>query len=97
MLVEPVGVTTRHVKVNFMRKTVSYLRKVAALIIGVPLFIVGLILIPLPGPGLLVCFVALFIISLEFDWAEPHLERSKAEIKKIIQKSQDRSKNIKDK
>ncbi len=77
-----------------MRKPISYLRKIAAVIIGVPLFIVGLILIPLPGPGLLVCFAALFIISLEFDWAKPHLERSKAELKKIIQKSKDRSSNL---
>lgn len=80
-----------------MRKPISYLRKIVAVIIGVPLFIVGLILIPLPGPGLLVCFAALFIISLEFDWAKPYLERSKTELKKIIQKSKDRSKNFKDK
>ncbi len=77
-----------------MSKTVSYLRKLAVALIGVPLFIVGIILIPLPGPGLLICFLALFILSLEFDWAKPYLDRAKVEIVKIIQKSKTRSDKI---
>ena len=74
-----------------------FLRKVVVALVGVPLFVVGIILIPLPGPGLLICFAALFILSLEFEWAEPHRRRAQAELKKIIDKSQARSDKIKDK
>ena len=70
-----------------MSKTISYLRKIGAILIGVPLLIVGIILIPLPGPGLVICFAALFILASEFEWAKPHLERAKAEARKIIDKS----------
>lgn len=51
----------------------SMLRKFAVLIVGVPLVILGLILIPLPGPGLLVTLAGLFILSLEFKWAERYV------------------------
>jgi uncharacterized protein (TIGR02611 family) len=66
-----------------MVRVYSYIRKIVVLVIGVPLFVIGIILIPLPGPGLLVCFLALFIISLEYDFAKPHVERIKQELKKI--------------
>ncbi len=74
-----------------MKKAVLYARKIGVLLIGLPLFAVGIILIPLPGPGLLVCFAALFILSLEFEWAKPYLERVKTEYKKIMEKSKERS------
>lgn len=67
-----------------MSKSLSFLRKIVILLIAVPLFIVGVILIPLPGPGLLICAAALFLLSLEFDAAKPHMERVKKELKKII-------------
>jgi uncharacterized protein (TIGR02611 family) len=74
-----------------MRKTVSLLRKIGILIVAVPLFIVGVILIPLPGPGLLVCFAALFLLSLEFEQAKPHVERIRKQLDKIVQKSKRRA------
>lgn len=70
-----------------MSKTVKGLRKVLALVIGVPVFILGLILIPLPGPGILVCFLGLLILSMEFEWAAKHRDRAKAELKKIVDQS----------
>ena len=73
-----------------MNKTVSLVRKIVILIVGIPLFILGLILIPLPGPGLLVCFAALFILSLEFDWAKVHMENAKNKIKKIAETAKNR-------
>ena len=71
-----------------MRRTKAFIRKIVILAVGLPLFALGLILIPLPGPGLLVCALALFILSLEFEWAEKHLERVKSELKKIWDKAQ---------
>ncbi|MDB5170662.1 MAG: hypothetical protein JWO35_356 [Candidatus Saccharibacteria bacterium] len=70
-----------------MHHVKKYLRKIVVALIGVPLVILGIILIPLPGPGLLVSFVGLFVLSQEFDWAKPHTERVKKELSKVIQKS----------
>lgn len=52
-------------------------------IIGFPLMIVGIILIPLPGPGILMTLLGFFILSLEFKWAERRMERPKAELMKL--------------
>ena len=73
-----------------MNKTYSLIRKIVVLSVGVPLFIIGLILIPLPGPGLLVSFAALFILSMEFDWAKVYVERAKEQIKKVADKAKTR-------
>lgn len=70
----------------------SFLRKFVAALIGIPLIILGIILIPLPGPGLLVSFAGLFVLSLEFDWVKPHMERVKREMKKIVDKAKERQK-----
>lgn len=70
-----------------MKRAKKAARKIAVGLIGFPLLLLGIILIPLPGPGLLVCAAALFILSLEFDWAEKHLNMVKDQLKKIIEKS----------
>ncbi|MCA9325573.1 hypothetical protein KDA23_05955 [Candidatus Saccharibacteria bacterium] len=66
-----------------IRKGLALLRKLLVFMIAAPLFVVGLILIPLPGPGLLTCLVALMIFSLEFDFAKPHVKRIKRELASI--------------
>lgn len=67
-----------------MKSSAKILRRLLVAILGFPLLVIGIILIPLPGPGLLVCLLALFILSLEFNWANRYFERSKLELKKII-------------
>ena len=66
-----------------MKFLVKYLRKIVVAIIGTIVLIIGIILIPLPGPGLLICLAALFIYSLEFDWVKPHIERLKKQLKEL--------------
>ena len=34
----------------------------------------GIVLLPLPGPGWLIIFAGLFVLSTEFEWAERLLE-----------------------
>lgn len=72
---------------KYVRNSYNLARKIAIAIVGGCVFVLGLILIPLPGPGLLVCFAGLFILSLEFEWVKPHMERSKSEVKKVIKKA----------
>ena len=45
-------------------------------IAGFVVVLVGLAMIPLPGPGLLVTAAGLAILALEFAWAERLLERT---------------------
>jgi uncharacterized protein (TIGR02611 family) len=53
-----------------------HLIRVAAAIGGFLIVLLGIILIPLPGPGLLIVAVGLAVLALEFAWAEHLLERT---------------------
>lgn len=77
-----------------MHNSTKILRKIVIGAIGFPLLIIGIILIPLPGPGLLVCFVALLILSLEFEWTRPYIDKIKTEFKKIMNKAKERQEKI---
>ena len=77
-----------------MKKATSIIRKVVIAAIGVPVFILGLILIPAPGPGILVCFLGLLILSLEFDWAKKHRDNARGHLDRAIKKSKERQQKI---
>lgn len=53
------------------------LKKIGVGIIGGIVLVVGVILIPYPGPGWLVVFAGLGILSTEFDWAKRLLSYAK--------------------
>lgn len=74
-----------------MSKTVSFIRKIVFAAIGFPVLIIGLILIPLPGPGILVSFLGLFILSFEFDWAKKYADKMKVIIHNILEKARAKS------
>lgn len=78
-----------------MRRTKKAARKLFISLVGFPLLLLGIILIPLPGPGLLTCFLALLILSKEFDWAERHAENTKTHVKKLQAKAKERADNFK--
>ena len=75
-----------------MRRTAKFLRRVAIGTLGFSVLVIGLILIPLPGPGLLVTVAGLFILSLEFAWAERHLDRAKSAANKAVEKARAKNK-----
>ncbi len=77
-----------------MRQSTKILRKVLVILVGLPILVLGAILVPLPGPGLLIMCVGLFILSLEFEWAKRHLDRAKAKLKQIYDKAQARADKI---
>ena len=77
-----------------MERITRGLRKVIVAAIGLPLFAVGLILIPLPGPGLLTCFLALFILSLEFDWASRRFQTVKKQVVTLINETKEKQRKI---
>ena len=69
-------------------------RRVIAASLGFPLLIIGIILIPIPGPGVLVCFLALLILSWGFDSVKPYIEKCKAIFRRIYDKAKERADKI---
>lgn len=65
-------------------------------LVGFPLLVIGLILIPLPGPGVLVCFAALFILSFGFNWAGKYMEKCRVIFRKIYADAKARADRIQD-
>jgi uncharacterized protein (TIGR02611 family) len=67
-----------------------FLRKNAALnlsyritvgLVGLAIIVVGIILLPLPGPGWLIIFAGLFVLSTEFVWADRLLDFARAKVR----------------
>lgn len=73
--------------VRIMRRIYKTIRTVVVMAVGFPLVILGVILIPLPGPGILVSLLGLFVLSLEFSWAQKNLDFTKQKLKKIYQEA----------
>jgi len=64
------------------QSTLAQSRKVIAFVIGGTILVVGLIMVPGPGPGLLVMPVGLTILAMEFVWARKLLNQFNARAKK---------------
>lgn len=74
-----------------------FIKKLLISLVGFPILIIGIILIPLPGPGILVTLLGLFILSFAFESLKPHLERYKTKLRDIIKKSKDKQNAFLDK
>lgn len=70
-----------------MKKVYKTTRKLVVSIVGFGVLALGTILIPLPGPGILISILGLIILSWEFEWAQRHLDRAKTAHKKLIEKA----------
>jgi len=69
-------------------------RQIISLVVGTPLLILGLVLIPLPGPGILICFIALLILSWGFDSAKVYVDKCKAIFAKIYRRAKEQADKI---
>lgn len=63
-----------------LSQTKKLVRKVGIAIAGTALMIAGVILLVLPGPGLLLIALGLFVLSLEFNWADKYFKRLRAKV-----------------
>lgn len=50
-------------------------------VVGTAIMLLGLVLVPLPGPGWLIVFLGLGILATEFAWAERLLDFGKAKLR----------------
>jgi uncharacterized protein (TIGR02611 family) len=65
-----------------MNKAKRHAKRTAIGIAGGLVVIVGIIAIPYPGPGWLIVFTGLAILSTEFEWAQRILDKAKGEYDK---------------
>ena len=49
-------------------------------VLGVAVLVIGVVLLPLPGPGWLIIFAGLGILASEFDWAARLLRFARAKV-----------------
>lgn len=52
-------------------------KRVAVLVAGAALVLAGLVMLVLPGPGLLLLIAGLAVLATEFAWAEHLLDKAK--------------------
>ncbi len=75
-----------------MGGTYKKLKKAVVFVAGMTVIIVGIILLAIPGPGLLTIAVGLLILSSEFEWAERHLKNVRKKIRQAYEKSKNKQK-----
>lgn len=66
-------------------------RRVAVTAVGLVALIVGVLMLALPGPGILVTLLGLAILATEFDWAKDMLAWARRRFKDTTAKLRDRS------
>lgn len=60
------------------RRIASTAKRLGVICVGFTLCGAGLMMLVLPGPGILVVFVGLLVLATEFTWAERALEKSRS-------------------
>jgi uncharacterized protein (TIGR02611 family) len=71
---------------DLSRLTVRQAKKLAVLIVGGGLLLAGVVMLALPGPGLLVILTGLTILGTHFVWARKLLARAKRETQSMMAK-----------
>lgn len=62
-------------------------RRLLVFVVGVTVVVVGLILVPLPGPGWAIVFAGFAILATEFTWAEMVLTKAKRQLARFADKA----------
>lgn len=59
-------------------------RWIATIILGFIIVIIGIIMLPLPGPGTLIIFLGITILALELEWAREVSKKGEQGLEKIV-------------
>ena len=70
-----------------MLRPLNYAKKVVIFVFGITVLLIGILLLVLPGPGILLIAIALLILATEFLWAKKFLEKIKEKSKRIKKKT----------
>lgn len=66
------------ISVHPWQRIASTVKRLAVITAGFTLCGAGLIMLVLPGPGILVVFLGLLVLATEYSWAERAVERTRA-------------------
>lgn len=73
---------------NFLKRILSVLphpwRWLIVAILGVFIIIIGIIMLPLPGPGTLVILLGVTILAIEFEWARELAKKGEQGIERVL-------------
>jgi uncharacterized protein (TIGR02611 family) len=75
-----------------MAKLNKTTRQILVLLAGIPVIIVGIFMLVLPGPGIVVIILGLVILSMEFEWAKRYLDKAKEAQRKTLEKARRKKK-----
>ena len=62
-------------------------KKVAVLLGGGTLVLLGVVLLFVPGPGILIILAGLALLATEFDWAQRHLDSLRSKTRQMLGRS----------
>ena len=62
------------------RRSINHPYRIVVGVVGALIVAVGIVAIPLPGPGWLIVIAGLFVLATEFAWAERLLEFTKGHV-----------------
>ena len=62
-------------------------KRIAVLVAGLVLVVAGVVMLVLPGPGLLVIIAGLAVLATEFAWAEHLLDRAKEQAARTAERA----------
>ena len=58
--------------------------RIAVAVVGGVVVIAGIVLMPLPGPGMLIVLAGLAILATQFDWAQDMLDGARVRAKEAL-------------
>ena len=76
-----------------VKKSISYARKLAVLVVGGTVLLVGIVMVVTPGPAFLVIPAGLGILALEFVWAREFMGKAKDYIASQANKAKAKAKH----
>jgi uncharacterized protein (TIGR02611 family) len=62
--------------------TANLVYRIGVAVLGALIIIIGILMLPLPGPGWLIIFVGLGVLATEFAWAERLLDYARAHVRR---------------
>jgi uncharacterized protein (TIGR02611 family) len=67
------------------------IRVTLVFVVGLTLLLSGLLMLVLPGPGLLVILAALAVLAVEFTWARRMLQRARSHQQQLLERARRRT------
>jgi uncharacterized protein (TIGR02611 family) len=73
---------------TLFRALTAHAWRTVILLVGLAVVLLGVVMLPLPGPGTLIVALGLAILSLEFVWAQNTLNKVKLAARRVRDKAQ---------